>query len=175
MKQQSAALVSGVCRCYERVHRVGWREHRLADRVFTSLGRATQRLSDQGARLEPAFRRRMESQFSHPLGGVRVHTDSEANGLTRLLRAQAFTIGEHIFFGAEQYQPSTHQGVRLLAHELTHVVQQTRNTGAALSTTEEAELEAMQSEDVILDGHSFHPHARIAIGVSMQMGGSRRY
>ena len=66
------------------------------------------------------FERRMGADFSN----VRVHTDSEALQLSQQINAHAFTLGHHIAFNRDAYQPHTPQGRRLLAHELTHVVQQ---------------------------------------------------
>jgi hypothetical protein len=63
----------------------------------------------------------METRFGHDFSRVRVHTDSRA---ARAVRALAFTSGHNIVFDAGQYAPGTETGTRLLAHELTHVVQQ---------------------------------------------------
>jgi len=65
------------------------------------------------------------ARFDHDFSGVRVHTDTEAEGLTKSVQAKAFTVGRDIFFGKGEYSPRTSEGRRLLAHELTHVVQQT--------------------------------------------------
>jgi uncharacterized protein DUF4157 len=64
---------------------------------------------------------RMGYDFSH----VRIHTDGEAAQMSRELGAQAFTHGHHVYFGAGKYAPGSTAGTHLLAHELTHVVQQT--------------------------------------------------
>ena len=66
----------------------------------------------------------MEGAFGADFGGVRVHADSSADGLSRSMQAKAFTVGSDIFFARGQYQPSSTSGQRLLAHELTHTVQQ---------------------------------------------------
>ena len=66
----------------------------------------------------------MEPRFGHNFGNVRVHTDARAVESARAVNAQAFTVGRDIVFGDGQYQPSTSEGKLLLAHELTHVVQQ---------------------------------------------------
>jgi hypothetical protein len=66
----------------------------------------------------------MERRFGHDFSRVRVHADGKASDATRAVDAQAYTIGHHIVFGAGQYAPTTPQGERLLAHELTHVLQQ---------------------------------------------------
>jgi effector-binding domain-containing protein len=62
--------------------------------------------------------------------GVRVHTDTQADGLNQALSARAFTTGHHIFFRQGHYQPQTRSGQELIAHELTHVVQQQGNSTA---------------------------------------------
>ncbi len=66
------------------------------------------------------FGRRFNANFS----GVRIHTDSRANNLSTRLGARAFTYGSHIFFNAGQFNPETREGATLLAHELTHTIQQ---------------------------------------------------
>jgi hypothetical protein len=77
--------------------------------------------------LEPAIRAYFEPRFGYDFSQVRVHSDREAAASARGLNAQAFTIGSDILFGAGRYQPETAVGRRLLAHELTHVVQQGRS------------------------------------------------
>lgn len=71
------------------------------------------------------FSRRMGADFSN----VRVHQDAQTNALFRSLSARAFTVGRDLYFGPGEYQPSTADGRRLIAHELTHVMQQ-RQGGA---------------------------------------------
>ncbi|GAB4367257.1 MAG: DNA/RNA non-specific endonuclease [Elainellaceae cyanobacterium] len=78
-----------------------------------------------GHPLHPPTRQFMESRFNHDFSGVRVHSDRPAAHLNQQVGAQAFTHGQHIYFGQGRYQPTTPTGQRLLAHELTHVVQQT--------------------------------------------------
>ncbi len=74
----------------------------------------------------------MEGAFGHNFKNVKVHTDSRATGLSRSMHAKAFTISNHIAFGAGEYQPGTITGDDLIAHELAHVVQQ---SGATSSNT----------------------------------------
>jgi hypothetical protein len=73
---------------------------------------------DKGARLQ------MELAFGTSFKGVRVHTDQESDTLNRALGARAFTTGQDIFFRQGEYDPGSMKGRALLAHELTHVVQQ---------------------------------------------------
>jgi len=81
-------------------------------------------LSGQGQPLEPSLRQEMEQSFGHDFAKVRVHTDAEAGQSARDLDAQAYTVGQSIVFGAGRFAPGTPAGRRLIAHELTHVVQQ---------------------------------------------------
>lgn len=80
-----------------------------------------------GQPLRESDRSFMERRFGIDFSGIRVHTDSNAVQMSRELNAQAFTVGRDIYFGAGKYSPSTSSGKRLLAHELTHVVQQSLN------------------------------------------------
>ncbi len=66
----------------------------------------------------------MEPRFGRDFSQVRVHTDSKANHVARSINAKAFTLGKDVVFGGGQYAPGTHSGRKLLAHELTHVIQQ---------------------------------------------------
>ncbi len=78
-----------------------------------------------GIPLDRGVRARMEQRFGHDFGRVRVHLDEEAADSARQLGAEAYTVGAHIYFGAKRFNPGTRQGDKLLAHELTHVLQQT--------------------------------------------------
>jgi hypothetical protein len=79
----------------------------------------------KGQPLPKETRSFMESQFGHDFSQVRVHSDSQAADMNRGLNAQAFTYRHDVFFGTGGYKPTSVTGKRLLAHELTHVVQQT--------------------------------------------------
>ncbi len=85
-----------------------------------------------GQPLEATVRRGMEGVFQVSFGHVRIHADGEADMLNRGVAAIAFTVGADIFFRAGAYQPHSVAGQHLLAHELTHVVQQrTGSLGAS--------------------------------------------
>ncbi|HEX3126493.1 MAG TPA: DUF4157 domain-containing protein [Thermoanaerobaculia bacterium] len=83
-----------------------------------------QGLRGGGSPLPDGVRSYFEPRFGHGFGGVRVHTGPEAAETARSIHARAYTVGTDIVFGGGQYAPSTPEGGRLLAHELTHVVQQ---------------------------------------------------
>ncbi len=86
-------------------------------------------LSSPGQPLDPATRLFMEPRFGHDFSGVRVHTDGQAAASARDVSANAYTVGRNMVFGAGRFAPETHEGRRLIAHELTHVVQQTDLNG----------------------------------------------
>jgi Domain of unknown function (DUF4157) len=81
-----------------------------------------------GSSLSPEIRGPLESAFGADFSSVQLHTGDHAEQLNRSLNAAAFTTGTDVFFGKGAYQPGTAAGDELLAHELTHVVQQ---SGAA--------------------------------------------
>lgn len=70
----------------------------------------------------------MENRFGHDFSRVRVHTDRVAARSAQDLQAHAYTVGRHIYFNENRYDPDSAEGKRLLAHELTHVVQQARSS-----------------------------------------------
>lgn len=80
--------------------------------------------SDSGQTLDHASRTKMESAFGADFSTVRVHTSAQADDAARDINAKAFTTGQDIFFASGQHQPGTHEGDKLLAHELTHTIQQ---------------------------------------------------
>ncbi len=77
-----------------------------------------------GQPLPGATRAFFEPRFGYDFSGVRVHTGASADDLNRTLNARAFTRGQGIFFRQGEYNPDSHSGRELLAHELTHVLQQ---------------------------------------------------
>lgn len=77
----------------------------------------------------------MEPRFGHDLSHVRIHTDAAAAASARAVQARAYTAGQHIVFAAGAYRPATDDGRTLLAHELTHTLQQQHPLGAASSVT----------------------------------------
>ncbi len=77
-----------------------------------------------GQSLNSGLQQSMEQAMGADFSSVRVHTDAQANQLNQSIQAKAFTTGQHIFFKKGEYEPSSTRGQELLAHELTHVVQQ---------------------------------------------------
>lgn len=87
-----------------------------------------------GAAMSPQVAAEMSQAIGADFNGVRIHTGEDATQMNRDLGAQAFTHGNDIYFNSGKYDPATTNGKRLLAHELTHVVQQ----GAAPAAAEKA-------------------------------------
>jgi hypothetical protein len=77
-----------------------------------------------GYPLPNQVREPMERAFGSDFGEVRIHTGVEPDYLSRMLSARAFTVGHDIFFSRDIYNPDNNQGKKLIAHELTHVIQQ---------------------------------------------------
>ncbi len=77
-----------------------------------------------GKPLDPATRRFFETRLGRDLSQIRIHADREAAAQAAALHASAFTVGQNIAFGQDRYQPGNYSGRRLIAHELTHVIQQ---------------------------------------------------
>lgn len=77
-----------------------------------------------GQAMDHGTRGQMESAFGADFSGVRIHHDSRADGLSQSISARAFTTGKDVFFRQGEYSPGASAGRELLAHELTHVVQQ---------------------------------------------------
>jgi Domain of unknown function (DUF4157) len=97
-------------------------------------------LSSSGSPLEPELQQDMNQRFGHDFSRVRVHTGGEADRSAQDINANAYTLGHNIVFGAGQFAPRTSEGKRLIAHELTHVVQQSEvrnhDTGLRIPNTE---------------------------------------
>jgi outer membrane protein OmpA-like peptidoglycan-associated protein len=103
-------------------------------------------LRSPGEPLDAATRAFMELQFSHDFGRVRVHSDARASESARAVNALAYTVGSHIVLPGQNYAPHGIPGKKLLAHELTHVIQQGQSAelgGAVTTSGPEASRRAM--------------------------------
>ncbi|NJM76812.1 MAG: DUF4157 domain-containing protein [Acaryochloridaceae cyanobacterium RU_4_10] len=85
---------------------------------------AIDRARGNGQPLADSIRQPMEEAFGADFSGVKLHTDSQADQLNRSVQARAFTTGQDVFFRQGEYNPGSRGGQELIAHELTHVVQQ---------------------------------------------------
>jgi len=109
-----------------------------------------------GSPIPATTRKELEQSLGRDLGGVRVHIDAKAAEAAKSLGARAFTVGQGIYFGAGQYNPTSGEGKRLLAHELTHTVQQGNvSTEGPLEVNtpgDSHEHEAEQVADSVING-----------------------
>ncbi len=83
-------------------------------------------LTSSGQPLEPTLRQEMESSLGHDFSKVRLHLHSDATASAKDISAKAYTAGNSIVFDQQYYNPSRSEGRRLIAHELTHVIQQSQ-------------------------------------------------
>lgn len=88
-------------------------------------------LRTAGQPIDAETARFFEPRFGHDFSDVRIHADAQADVSARAVGALAYTVGQNIVFGQGRYEPRTNEGRRLLAHELTHVVQQRRESPAS--------------------------------------------
>lgn len=112
------------------------------------LETSIQQARGSGQSLANNIRQPMEQAFGADFSGVKVHTDAQSHQLNQSIQAKAFTTGQDIFFRQGQYNPGSRGGQELLAHELTHVVQQ---NGSAMQLPQShyvQEIQATQSSVV---------------------------
>ncbi|MBB6127735.1 eCIS core domain-containing protein [Mucilaginibacter lappiensis] len=95
-----------------------------------------------------------EPRFGHDFSNVRIHTDSVAAKSAQSINALAYTTGNNIVFNSGQYSPESDSGKRLMAHELTHVVQQDNSAKKIQRKTGETDTTGKQIEDMLM-AHSF--------------------
>ena len=93
-------------------------------KVDSGVEKSVEKRRGRGQALSGNVRASMEHAFNADFSGVRVHADAEADALNQSMSARVFTTGRDIFFGQGEYNPGSASGQVLLAHELTHVVQQ---------------------------------------------------
>jgi outer membrane protein OmpA-like peptidoglycan-associated protein len=104
-------------------------------------------LRSPGQPLDVATRAHMEPRFGHDFSRVRVHTDAKAADSARAVNAQAYTVGSNIVFQVGKYTPRTMAGKRLLAHELTHTIQQNNVPRANLMIAQHSDQYEWQAEE----------------------------
>lgn len=137
-EQEAERLAEQVMATQEReVNRTGVIGHPSVQRQSMDCGTGVMNappsvyavLNSPGQPLDSATRAFFEPRFGHDFSRVRVHVHDRAEQSARDVDANAYAVGHHIVFGAGRYSPETANGRRLLAHELTHVLQQGTATG----------------------------------------------
>ena len=117
-----------------RIQRYAGEASGQADTAPASVDRV---LASAGRPLEPALRQDMEQRFGHDFSRVRVHSGAASEQSARDVNAHAYTVGHNVVFGTDRFAPNTSEGQRLLAHELTHVVQQSASGFSSVVTCNE--------------------------------------
>lgn len=107
---------------------------------FSAPASVDRALGSAGSPLDSALRQDMEQRFGNDFSRVRVHANAAAEQSAQEINANAYTVGHDIVFAANRFSPGTHEGRRLIAHELTHVVQQSRADGAGSSNVLQRDL-----------------------------------
>lgn len=137
-----------------------------------------QALQGPGQAIDPETRAYMEPRLGHDFSGVRLHTGSQAAASAGAMQANAYTVGRDIVFATGRYAPGSQTGKRLLAHELSHVVQQ--DTGGTPTTmfaravshpSDATEREAVAAADTVVAGGSYHPTLSADAALQGDLGG----
>lgn len=113
----------------------------LSKKISSSLG--------AGSNMDSNTQSFMSSRFGNDFSSVKIHTDGEAIQMNRELNAKAFTTGNDIYFNEGQYQPGSDKGKYLLAHELTHTIQQNKNFNSiqrSCSAEDQVEYDGIAAE-----------------------------
>jgi outer membrane protein OmpA-like peptidoglycan-associated protein len=122
------------------------RKNLVLPRAAAPLPSAASVIQSPGRALDSSTRSLMEPRFRHDFSRVRIHIGSDAATSARYLGATAYTVGRHVVFDQGNYQPGTPQGRRLLAHELTHTIQQNEADPASAPLTVGAPSDASERE-----------------------------
>jgi hypothetical protein len=134
---------------------------------------------DAGTPLDGSTRAKMEPAFGHSFDSVRVHQSDAASASAQRLDAKAYTVGNDIVMGSGQPDPASAAGQRVLAHELTHVVQQSNGPvdgtaaggGVAISDPgDRFEREAEHTADAVMNGKGTHM-SEASVGVQRMSEG----
>ncbi|MEO1418162.1 MAG: DUF4157 domain-containing protein, partial [Bacteroidota bacterium] len=132
--------------------------------------RNLQNSKGRGQALPEPTQNRMEQGFGTNFVDVRVHTGKDANTMSESVGAQAFTHGHDIYFNEGKYQPGTREGDHLLAHELTHTVQQTGGHRQAIQ--KKAQTSVPVPQEVVSLSQPFTPSATLVAHISQQKKGA---
>jgi len=133
--------------------------------------------TSRGQSLDASTRSFMEHRFGYDLSEIRVHTDARAAESAAAMNALAYTVGNHIAFAANQYATATTTGRTLLAHELTHAIQQQRapiNPRRVEAAESPAEQEAHATASAVTQGREVSSITGRPTGISRDVGWAQR-
>jgi hypothetical protein len=117
-----------------------------------SVSDTIQSTRGSGSSMDSVTKGFMETRFGTDFSNVRIHTGSEAVQMSRELNAQAFTVGSDIYFNNAKYDPKSDKGKYLLAHELTHVMQQAKSPATGVRRTPDYSHTAATSVPTPING-----------------------
>jgi hypothetical protein len=121
----------------------------------TDLESSIQSERGSGQSLDPNLQEKMGQAMGADFSGVRVHTDAQSDQLNKSIQAKAFTTGQDVFFRQGAYVPSSRNGQELIAHELTHVVQQNgKAVQRSFHTKQQKKEDGMREPIAAVDKHS---------------------
>ncbi|MEH2284493.1 MAG: DUF4157 domain-containing protein [Nostoc sp.] len=124
----------------------------------SDLETSIQQERGSGQPLSNDIRQPMEQAFGTDFSSVKIHTDSRSDQLNQSIQARAFTTGQDIFFRQGEYAPESHGGKELLAHELTHVVQQNGSAlGRKLLPDQEIKKNKIQAKALLNSPSGYQP------------------
>ncbi len=132
--------------------------------IAPDLEASIQQARGSGQALSKSVRQPMEQAFGADFSGVKIHTDPQSDQLNQSIQAKAFTTGQDIFFREGEYNPSSSSGQELIAHELTHVIQQTQGQKQSIQRTEEKDTNNNNSVFYYMVLNNY-PHGRLSSNV----------
>ena len=138
---QTKPEITALQRRYESQE--GLQEAIAGEDASTGLENAITSARGSGQPIDAGLQQSMGQAMGADFSGVKVHTDDQADQLNRSIQARAFTTGQDVFFRQGEYNPGSRGGQELLAHELTHVVQQ---GGTSTSNVQRVKIESNQIE-----------------------------
>lgn len=149
--QRCGALPGATCPCHRQRNALS----RYRSEAWSDLQRipgvVQQAIGSSGQPIDGAARRRLERHFGRDFSGIRVHDGSLAAQAAKAVNARAFTVGGDVVFGAGQYAPRSAGGLKLLAHEVAHSIQQQGSISSTIQSLSlddqagQAEKEAQQA------------------------------
>ncbi|HUS12539.1 MAG TPA: DUF4157 domain-containing protein [Pyrinomonadaceae bacterium] len=147
-------------------------DHQASGQVTPTASVVDEGLQSSAHSLDANTRRSMESHFGQTFEHVRVHNDATAANSARQVDALAYTVGNDIIFGANQYKPDTDEGRHLLAHELTHTIQQSNGVAFdKIRMTEDGDPLEQEAEAVargVVSGASVSPRSTGGLKIARQ-------
>lgn len=143
----SAPAATALIAAPPRIQRAAGQPATQVEATPPSIDRA---LAGSGKPLEPALQAEMEQRLGHDFSRVRIHTGTAAEQSAQDVHAYAYTVGHDIVFGAGRFRSDTREGRRLIAHELTHVVQQ----AGSLTMLQRAETDTVPGCAALIDSEA---------------------